>query len=309
MILHGMAFVKYISTIKQIIDIMRKEKVKSLRRGRMKTGKALLDEIREYKGGYGECAFWWLGQLGYILKANNTIVAIDPYLNPQGSRLIPPPLAPEDLAIADYVLGTHNHGDHIDHYTYSLLAKASEDVKFVIPELSVEAVSQKLNIPRERFIGMTERTIITDNKKDLTITGIASAHEFLDRDEATGYYPYLGYIVEVNGVSFYHSGDTCRYDGLESKLKEYDRFNIMFVPINGRSGKKYRSGTIGNMNFAEAVDLCGMLNPILAVPGHYEMFDNNSADPMEFIDFMEAKYPLQQVWIGGHGVKVEHKNI
>ena len=270
----------------------------------MKTGKALIEEIKEYKSEYGTCAFWWLGQLGYIVKAGDAVLAIDPYLNPSGARLIPPILDPEDLTIADYILGSHNHGDHIDHYTYSALWEVSKEAMFVIPEFSKNDVSSKLEISKDNLIGLTEGTQFKDDSIGLTITGIAAAHEFLDKD-SFGNYQSLGFIIDVNGVRIYHSGDTCKYDGLEKKLLEYAPIDIMFVPINGRDGKKYRSLCIGNMNFAESVDLCGMVKPTLAVPGHYEMFSNNSANPIDFVDFMEAKYPDQKMWIGGHGIKVE----
>ena len=269
----------------------------------MKTGKALVEEIKNYESGYGSCAFWWLGQLGYIIRSGDTIIAVDPYLNPQGSRLIPPLLEAEDLAMADYILGSHDHGDHIDYHIYSLLRGFPNEVRFVVPDLSVEKLAGRYGGPEELFIGMDEGTVFRDEEKHISITGIASAHEFLDRDPVTGRYPYLGYIIDLNGVRIYHSGDSCIYDGMEAKLRAFTPIDIMFVPINGRDGRKYRSGTIGNMNFAEAVDLCGMLKPALAVPGHYDMFAGNSANPIDFIDFMEAKYPEQTVWLGGHGVK------
>ncbi|MER2105044.1 MAG: hypothetical protein ABS999_24480, partial [Pseudomonas atacamensis] len=47
---------------------------------------------------------------------------------------------------------------------------------------------------------------------------IAAAHEFLDRDEGTGLYPCLQYIIEGNGVRIYHAGDTLRYEGMLPKL-------------------------------------------------------------------------------------------
>ncbi len=58
------------------------------------------------------------------------------------------------------------------------------------------------------------------------------------------------------------------------------------------------------MTFQETVDLAGELEPRLTVPGHYEMFSNNSEDPQKFADYMRVKYPHLQFWIGEHGVAV-----
>jgi L-ascorbate metabolism protein UlaG (beta-lactamase superfamily) len=142
--------------------------------------------------------------------------------------------------------------------------------------------------------------VVVDGVK---ITAIAAAHEFLDKDPETGSYPYLGYIVEANGCIMYHSGDTCIYEGMQTKLSRFGTFDVMFFPINGRDARRYLANCIGNMTYQEAVDLAGFLKPRLAVPGHYEMFDFNSEDPTLFADYISAKYPDVKYWIGGHGEK------
>ncbi|MGI6004139.1 MAG: MBL fold metallo-hydrolase [Christensenellales bacterium] len=270
----------------------------------MLTGKALMDEILSYRPRDGEIAFWWLGQISYIVKVDGIIFAFDPYLNPRGDRLIPPFFTPQELVGADYVLGSHNHGDHIDHTALPGIAAASPETRFVIPAMFLDELAQKLGISKDRFIPLDEALCFTDEQRGVTIRAIASAHEFLDRDPQTGYHPSLGYIVEAGGVRIYHSGDTCKYEGLETRLKSAGPIDLMIIPINGRDGRKYRSGIIGNMTFNEAVDLAGVVEPRLVCPSHYDMFAGNSADPILFADYMEAKYPLQKFWIGGHGVRV-----
>ena len=58
------------------------------------------------------------------------------------------------------------------------------------------------------------------------------------------------------------------------------------------------------MNFAEAVDLAGIVAPRMVVPGHYEMFAANSEDPQKFMHYLAAKYPKQNAWLGEHGKRV-----
>jgi L-ascorbate metabolism protein UlaG (beta-lactamase superfamily) len=93
------------------------------------------------------------------------------------------------------------------------------------------------------------------------------------------------------------------YDGLAGTLKRR-RLDAMFVPINGRDATRYRSGCIGNMSYQEAVDLAGEARPRLAVPGHYDMFASNSANPADFADFLTAKFPDLPCWIGPQGQRV-----
>ena len=64
----------------------------------------------------------------------------------------------------------------------------------------------------------------------------------------------------------------------------------MLVPINGRDAERYLRNCIGNMTFQESVDLAGELMPRLVIPGHWDMFPGNTADPTDFSTYLEAKY-------------------
>jgi L-ascorbate 6-phosphate lactonase len=134
------------------------------------------------------------------------------------------------------------------------------------------------------------------------VTALASAHELLDRDPATGMYPYLGYVIEANGCTIYHSGDSCIYEGMHGRLRQWS-LDAMFLPINGRDAERLASGCIGNMTYQEAADLSGALRPGLTVPAHYEMFIGNSANPHAFLDYMRVKYPALETALPAHGEK------
>lgn len=268
----------------------------------MKRGLELIREIDMCVVQKGSVAFWWLGQLGFVIKFGKLVTYIDPFLSEHSSRNIPSLLGPTEITNADYILGTHDHGDHIDKEVWHELSLSSPKAKFIVPKLLVKPLCAELKISIERFIGLDDEITITEG--GLKISGVASAHEFLDQDRDSGSFPYLGYIIEGNGCSIYHSGDTCIYEGLQSKLRKWDKFDVMFIPINGRDGERYREKCIGNMTYQEAVDLAGTIRPGLVVPSHYEMFSFNSADPLLFANYIEAKYPKIKYWIGGHGEKV-----
>ena len=44
------------------------------------------------------------------------------------------------------------------------------------------------------------------------------------------------------------------------------------------------------MTYQEAVDLAGEINPGIVIPGHWDMFSDNSGDPDAFVDYLDAKY-------------------
>ena len=135
---------------------------------------------------------------------------------------------------------------------------------------------------------------------DVTISAIPAAHEFLDYDEKTGLYPHLGFIFEGNGVTVYHPGDCCIYEGIQAKLRKW-KIDIAMLPINGRDAERYARNCIGNMTYQEAADLAGVIKPSLTIPAHYDMFKGNSIDPQLFIDYMKVKYPALKTMVMEHG--------
>ncbi|MHB1354807.1 MAG: MBL fold metallo-hydrolase [Anaerolineae bacterium] len=266
-----------------------------------KTGLALIKEINDVQLPSGAVAFWWLGQLGYALKVGGFVFYLDAFLMPLAGRTVAPVLAPEQVTNADWVLGSHDHADHIDPVAFPGIALASPAARFVCPRTAVARV-RALGVPGDRIVPMDEGILFEDSTQHVRIEAIAAAHEFLDRDPELGY-PYLSYIIQVGGVTILHTGDTTIYEGMLTKLRRW-RFDLVFLPINGRDAVRLRSNCIGNMTYQEAVDLVGALKPRLAVPGHYEMFSHNSENPRLFADYLEVKYPGQRYWIGEHGQMV-----
>lgn len=268
----------------------------------VKSGIELINDIDNCILESGNIAFWWIGQLGYVLKIGETVAYIDAFLSDLPNRNIPPLLKPEEIVNADFIIGTHDHVDHIDRDVWYRISISSPKAKFVVPKLLIDELSDNLNISKNRFIGLNDGLSIIE--KDIKISAIPAAHEFLDQDAISRCYPYLGYIIEGNGCTIYHSGDTCIYEGIYLKLRQWNNFDVMFIPINGRDAKRYRANLIGNMTYQEAVDLVGTIKPGLVVPGHYEMFDENSENPLLFTDYLDVKYPGIRCWIGNHGEMV-----
>ncbi len=247
----------------------------------------------------GQGAFWWLGQHSFGVKLGRAVVYIDPYLSPNPQRQVEPLLAPADLAHADWVLGSHDHADHIDRPAWPVIAQAAPQARFVVPELLRERVAAELHLPAERVLGVDEGRVV--EHAGVRVTAVPAAHELLDTDEATGLHPYVGFVLEGHGLRIYHAGDTCVYEGMQAGLRRCGPLDLALLPINGRDAKRLASGCIGNMTYQEAVDLAGTLRPGLTVPTHFEMFAANSQDPQPFVEYLHVKYPDLQTLIPRHG--------
>jgi L-ascorbate metabolism protein UlaG (beta-lactamase superfamily) len=110
---------------------------------------------------------------------------------------------------------------------------------------------------------------------------IPSAHPGFDFTEEAGYL-FLGFVLELEGVKIYHSGDTIIYDGLRESLNKI-KPDIVFLPINGTDSLREKLRVPPNMNMDEAIALAQAVEARLLIPHHYDMFTFNTADVSEFM--------------------------
>ena len=235
----------------------------------------------------GNVSLKWLGQMGFLIETGNSRLCIDYFASPDDKRQTPAPIPAGDLKDVDVFLGTHDHLDHIDHEAWKIWAKTNPQAKFVFPAAHTDKIIAD-GVDVHNAVGLNDGESV--KLGDVTIHAIAAAHEFLDQDPVTGLYPYLQYIIEAGNVKIHHAGDTVRYEGMLPKIKQFGKIDAEILPINGRDAKRYRRNCIGNMTYQEAADLAGEVEPRFVIPGHWDMFADNSADPNAFADYIDAKY-------------------
>jgi L-ascorbate 6-phosphate lactonase len=232
-------------------------------------------------------AFWGLGQVGVAIKGPTGVLYVDPYLTDsdgEGGRLersFPPPLEPEEVTNASAVLLTHDHIDHTDPETLLPLASASPEARFICPSTSRDTL-EEAGLDRDRITVPEVGEPL--EVAGATATAVPSAHTELERDPEGGY-PYLGYVIEWNGVTLYHAGDTVIYDGLIETLGRWE-IDVAFVPINGRDFFRTREGIVGNTDYREVAHLAEELDFGLVVPTHYDLFAFNAVDPGYFVSYL-----------------------
>ena len=248
---------------------------------------SLLSEIKETRTPFGTAAAWWLGQMVLIVKMGETVVCIDYFASPDSERRTPPVVPVEEVEGITAFLGTHDHLDHIDHEAWKIWARNCPDSKFVFPRAHKAKILAD-GISEHNALGMNDGESLQIG--DITIHAVAASHEFLDQDQETGLFPYLQYVLEGNGVRIHHAGDTVRYEGMLAKIRAFGPIDAQLLPINGRDAVRYRRNCIGNMTYQEAADFAFESGARLVIPGHFDMFENNSENPGLFADYLEAKY-------------------
>ena len=236
--------------------------------------------------------FRHLGQLGFLLDFGGTKVGIDLFLSPLKGRLVPPQAKAADLLDVAFFIGTHDHADHIDRPFWRELARLGCKAKFLVPAYVAADVVRDTGLKRTQVIGFRQGESITIG--GIKATAVASAHERLEFDRR-GRSRNLGFVLEAKGKRIYHSGDCCLYEGLQTTLAKFGRFDAAFLPINGRDAWRLTHDFIGCMDEHEAVELAGELNVKVLVPGHHDMFKPNLGNVKECVAFAKAKYPKLKV--------------
>ena len=239
-------------------------------------------------------SFRHTGQLGFVLGLGGAGVGVDLFLSPMRGRLVKPVLRPEDVAGLDLFIGTHDHADHIDRPLWRRLARLGCGAKFLVPAPVAADVVRDTGLARSQVVGLAQGE--SAEIRGVKATAVASAHERLEYDRR-GRAKCLGFVLEAKGARIYHSGDCCIYEGLQSRLAGFGRFDAMFLPVNGRDAWRLTHDFIGCMDAHEAVELAGELGARVLVPGHYDMFRPNLGDVGECVAFAAAKYPKLRVLV------------
>lgn len=261
-------------------------------------GASLLREIARTEAPYGTLAIWYLGQESVIVKGDGITVYVDPYLSGDldsgdWRRTFPAPIAPEEIQGVDLCLITHEHDDHMDAKTLPWLHRSSPEAPIVAPACCKPALLE-MGIPAAGLIAADDRQLLELFSK-LRLTPIAAAHEQLERD-ADDCPRYVGYILELNGVTLYHAGDTLVYPELIERVVAL-KPDIALLPINGRDYFRQQRGIVGNMDYREAAHFAREIAADTVIPLHYDLFAVNAEKPGHFVDYVYEHFPEQKVHV------------
>lgn len=260
------------------------------------TGSTLIAQIDGLHVPAGMLAVWSLGQSGLVLKGGQTVAYIDPYLSNRIAddwggprREFPTPVEPHQVTNAQVVFCTHEHADHTDPWTLGPLAQASPQAVFVGPANSRD-ILREVGVPDERMI--VPRMDEAREVGDLTFTPLPAAHYELDYDPQRGY-RWLGFLIELNGVTLYHSGDTILFGDLVDRLRLH-RIDLACLPVNGRDYWREQRNLTGNLDGPEAAELVDLLDVDVLIPMHNDLFAGNHVTPAILADFLDRHTPRQK---------------
>lgn len=214
----------------------------------------LSDRLKRRPG--NELAIHWLGQAGFVIDMAGARLVIDPYLSDSlaekykgtprpHTRMMPPPVMPDDIPFVDLVLCTHAHTDHMDPGTLPRLLAANPSARLVAPRAMQARAIERSGTSGDRLVlaNAGERLFLL---RGISIIPTRAAHETLETD-ADGNHNFLGYVLKAGPLSLWHSGDCIPFDGLEDEVATLEP-GVALLPVNGRRRELSENGVPGNFS-------------------------------------------------------------
>lgn len=259
---------------------------------------ALLAQVDGLAVPHGQLAIWALGQAGFILKGGATVAYLDPYLSeiPQAPRRFPPPVSPAAVRHASVVFATHEHLDHADADTLGPVMAASPQATLVTSPQGAQ-IALGADVAAERIV--TPSLGQRHELGGLAYTAVPAMHGVDGRQGYTyevdeqGRGRWMGFMIELNGVTLYHAGDTVVFPELLEAVRD-SRPDIMMLPINGRDHYRERRGIVGNLWPGEAVELAKEIGGKLLLGYHNDLFAGNRVAPGMLYDELDRRAPFMR---------------
>ena len=267
----------------------------------------------ELYGQTGFDAIWRLSNAGFAIRLGDTVIFVDPvftsplpeyeaerramaetgmvqtagqelryYDRPENIKreMHALPLSPEEVERADYVLITHDHGDHIDP---AGLAKIAHHTPTVLAPKSCQARDGIRFVPKENInlqdVGLPASSIVEarhgdrHDYEDFSVTVIPAKH--LNSVGA------CGYLIETSHGTIYHPGDG-QYDHADKDTVCGLEVDYLFIPINDT-----------NLGVGYAATLTFILQPRVVIPCHYGYtyppVRSQGGHPAEFVTALAAR--------------------
>lgn len=206
----------------------------------------------------------FLGHAGFILEGDSKIV-IDPFItgNPSAKAKV------EDVK-ADLILVSHGHGDHLGDAVQ--IAKQSNGTVVGVFELASYCGRMGAQVHGMHIGGSYK----FDSVK-VKLTPAWHGTGYIENGPAEYLGTPCGFIINLNGKTIYHAGDTGLFGDMEL-IGRLNPIDLALLPI----GDNFTMGP------EDALEAVRMLKPKVVIPIHYNTWPLIAQDPQNFKKSVEA---------------------
>jgi L-ascorbate metabolism protein UlaG (beta-lactamase superfamily) len=150
----------------------------------------------------------------------------------------------ETFPKADFILVTHEHGDHLD--AKAIDALTNEETRLILNPSSSKIIGRGDTIKNGQMLQLTD---------DIHLEAVTAYNTTPGREQFHPRHRDNGYILTIDGLRIYIAGDTEDIP----EMKELKEIDIAFLPVN----QPY------TMTVAQAVNAAKMFSPKVLYPYHF----------------------------------------
>ncbi len=207
----------------------------------------------------------WLGHSAFLIEGSKKIL-IDPFITGNDKA----PVKPDDID-CDIIAVTHGHGDHLGDAIF--ISKRKN-----VPIVAIYELAEYINGKGATAIGMNfSGTYEFEGVKITMVPALHSGGITEDDFSHSGGLP-AGFIIEMDGKTVYHAGDTGLFGDMKL-IGELYTPDIALLPIGG----------LFTMDTKLAIIAAKWIKPKIVIPMHYNTWPPIEADPEEMRDDLERE--------------------
>jgi L-ascorbate metabolism protein UlaG (beta-lactamase superfamily) len=195
----------------------------------------------------------WLGQATVKIIYKGQTIYIDPYQLKSADK-------------ADLILITHDHADHLSLPDIKKIA--GKDTRFIVA-INCEDKLKKEGYPNVRSVSPGESVEISG----LKIKAVPAYNLIKQYHKKTS--NYLGFVVDFNGISVYHTGDTERIPEMKDITCD-----IILLPL----GQTYTMNSV-----EEAVEVVLDTKAMVVIPIHWGLYEGSENDAVKFAELLNKR--------------------
>ncbi len=174
-----------------------------------------------------------------------------------------------DAPRADIVLTTH---PHLDNYSLDNINQIMDNDSTLLLTHDSDALNKHGHVIPVK----PHQTIKIEDIIIKTVPAYSQENNYHPKENN-----WIGYIVEMDGLRYYHAGDT----ELIPEMGELGEIDVAFLPVGG----------IYTMDVSEALEAVKIIRPKVAIPIHFGMIAGTYDDADEFVSSCPAASRILKV--------------
>ena len=168
---------------------------------------------------------------------------------------------------AKYIFVTHSHYDHLSIEDIEKV-RNEDTIFFLTPDCKEKLLD----------IGVSEKRIVCVAPNEIYKFGKIEVNVIAAYNVDKEYHPkennWVGYLIKIQGVSYYIMGDTD-----QNEDNENIKCDVLFVPIGGTY----------TMDYKQAAEYTNLIKPKYVIPIHYNSIVGKKEDADEFAKLLDHR--------------------